>query len=352
VLVWPVRVQGETCAGEVAAAIRGFNALAAGGRIARPDVLIVARGGGSIEDLWGFNEEVVVRAAAESGIPLVSAVGHETDWTLIDHVADMRAPTPTGAAEMVVPVRLELVATIGDLARRHGEAALRGLERRRADLRSAARALPGPEGLFSPRRQRLDLAATRLSPALIQNARRFDERLRRASEGLVRRSPTARLTEARARVAAIGHRPREAVERLVDKQAERLKQTGERLLSARNALLRAEAAKIGQRRELTLRAGLRLAPALQRQVERTRGVFNAQAKLFDSLNYKSVLDRGYALVWDQQGQPLRSADAIVDGQALRLEFADGEAAATGGRSLRPKPAAKPRIPAEDQGALF
>jgi exodeoxyribonuclease VII large subunit len=352
VLVWPVRVQGDTCASEVAAAIRGFNALPVKGRIPRPDVLIVARGGGSIEDLWGFNEEAVVRAAAESGIPLVSAVGHETDWTLIDHAADMRAPTPTGAAEMVVPVRLELVATINDLSRRHGEAALRGLERRRSDLRSAARALPGPEALFSPRRQRLDLAATRLGPALIQNARRFDDRLRRASEGLVRRSPTARLTEARARLVAIDRRPREAVERLIGKQAERLRQTGERLAVARNTQLRAEAAKIGQRRDLTLRAAFRLAPALQRQVERKRSAFEGLAKLFDSLNYKSVLSRGYALVWDAQGQPVRSADAIIDGQALALEFADGKAAATGGRSLRPKPVVKPRAPAEDQGALF
>src|ERR671921_1856145 len=120
VLVWPVRVQGETSAEEVAGAIRGFNAIEMG-PIPRPDVLIVARGGGSLEDLWGFNEEIVARAAAESAIPLVSAIGHETDTTLIDHAADLRAPTPTGAAEMVVPVRAELVSTIHDLARRHVE---------------------------------------------------------------------------------------------------------------------------------------------------------------------------------------------------------------------------------------
>src|SRR3712207_695548 len=140
------------------------SALEPGGRIPRPGVLIVARGGGSIEDLWGFNDEAVVRAAAEGAIPLVSAVGHETDWTLIDHAADMRAPTPTGAAEMVVPVRAELAAAVGDLARRHGEASLRLIERRRSDLRATARALPTPEALFSPKRQRLDLAAARLYP--------------------------------------------------------------------------------------------------------------------------------------------------------------------------------------------
>src|SRR6478752_5390419 len=122
VLVWPVRVQGETSAAEVANAIAGFNALAQGGRIPRPDVIIVARGGGSLEDLMSFNEEVVVRAAATSGIPLVSAVGHETDWTLIDHAADLRAPTPTGAAEKVVPVRAELMSFVADLSRRHAGA--------------------------------------------------------------------------------------------------------------------------------------------------------------------------------------------------------------------------------------
>src|ERR1700719_179320 len=115
VLVWPVRVQGEGSADEVAAAIRGFNALPEGGAIPRPDLLIVARGGGSIEDLWSFNEEVVVRAAADSMIPLISAVGHETDLTLIDFVSDRRAPTPTAAAEMAVPVRAELLAQIAAL---------------------------------------------------------------------------------------------------------------------------------------------------------------------------------------------------------------------------------------------
>jgi len=149
VLVWPVRVQGETSAAEVAQAIRGFNALPSNGAIPRPDLLIVARGGGSLEDLWSFNEEVVVRAAAESDIPLVSAVGHETDWTLIDHAADLRAPTPTAAAELSVPVRAELLATLADLGGRIAGAALRLAERRRAELRalnaSVTAALANPE---------------------------------------------------------------------------------------------------------------------------------------------------------------------------------------------------------------
>src|ERR1700741_3192587 len=142
VLVWPVKVQGDGSAEEVANAIHGFNALPEAGRIPRPDVLIVARGGGSLEDLWSFNEEIVVRAAAESMIPLISAVGHETDITLIDFAADKRAPTPTAAAEMAVPVRSELVAEVESLARRVLVCWQRGQESRRNELRAAARALP------------------------------------------------------------------------------------------------------------------------------------------------------------------------------------------------------------------
>src|ERR1700749_3632509 len=134
VLVWPVKVQGDGSAEQVAAAIRGFNALPEGGRIPRPDVLIVARGGGSLEDLWSFNEEVVVRAAAESMIPLISAVGHETDITLIDFVSDKRAPTPTAAAEMAVPVRSELLARDDSLAPRTFACWARGQETRRNEF--------------------------------------------------------------------------------------------------------------------------------------------------------------------------------------------------------------------------
>ncbi|WP_292138177.1 exodeoxyribonuclease VII large subunit, partial [Mesorhizobium sp.] len=125
ILVWPVRVQGETSGAEVAAAVNGFNALAWDGAIQRPDLLIVARGGGSLEDLWGFNDEALARAVAASGIPVISAVGHETDWTLIDLVADVRAPTPTGAAEIAVPVKADLEATLASLGARLKAAVLR-----------------------------------------------------------------------------------------------------------------------------------------------------------------------------------------------------------------------------------
>src|SRR5262249_7546315 len=156
VLVWPVRVQGDGSAEQIAAAIRGFNALKDGGRIPRPDVLIVARGGGSLEDLWSFNEEIVVRAAAESMIPPLSAVGRAPDMTLIDLVADKRAPTPAAAAEMAVPVRSELLAEVESLARRTTISWQRSQEGRRNELRAASRALPTPSELLGIPRQRLD----------------------------------------------------------------------------------------------------------------------------------------------------------------------------------------------------
>jgi exodeoxyribonuclease VII large subunit len=166
VLIWPVAVQGERCAPEVARAIAGFNRLTAGGRLPRPDLLIVARGGGSLEDLWGFNDEAVVRAAAASAIPLISAVGHETDTTLIDHAADWRAPTPTAAAEKAVPVRMDLLAWTGDQGTRLGRGVTRALGQRRQRLADVVRALPRPRTLVEGARQRLDRADERLSGAL------------------------------------------------------------------------------------------------------------------------------------------------------------------------------------------
>ena len=189
VLVWPVRVQGETSAAELAAAIAGFNALDPAGLAPRPDLLIVARGGGSLEDLWSFNEEIVVRAVAASGIPLISAVGHETDWTLIDHAADRRAPTPTGAAEMAVPVRAELAAAIASLGGRLASGALRHVERRRVALRSAERALPGRNGLAAAPRQRLDAAVLALARAAERQIEKRRARLGDLARKLAGRSP-------------------------------------------------------------------------------------------------------------------------------------------------------------------
>lgn len=168
VLVWPVLVQGEGAAAQVANAVRGFDAITPGGPIPRPDLVIVARGGGSVEDLWAFNEEIVVRAVAGCSIPIISAVGHETDTTLCDHAADARAPTPTAAAEIAVPVRAELMAGLTEFGLRAGRAARRITELRRERLSLIARMLPAPENLLAPQRQRADELGERLGRALRQ----------------------------------------------------------------------------------------------------------------------------------------------------------------------------------------
>jgi len=170
VLLWPVPVQGEGSSAKIAAAIRGFGAISESGPIPRPDLLIVARGGGSIEDLWAFNEEEVVRAAAESPIPLISAVGHETDTTLIDHASDRRAPTPTAAAEIAVPVRAELFAMLADLEHRTRNCLSRMADRSRERLELTLCRWPEPQGLFAPAAQRLDEIAERLPRALASRA--------------------------------------------------------------------------------------------------------------------------------------------------------------------------------------
>jgi exodeoxyribonuclease VII large subunit len=348
VLVWPVRVQGETSSEEVAAAIRGFNALPPGGAIPRPDVLIVARGGGSLEDLWGFNEEVVVRAAAESAIPLVAAIGHETDWTLIDLAADVRAPTPTGAAEMVVPVRSELLATVDDLARRHAHAILRVLERRRADLRSAARALPGPDALFAAKRQRLDLAAAKLKPALRENARDHHRRFEAACRSFLRFSPAHQLTDARSRLQRSGERLGPAFRRLMERRREWLKSSDQRLAVGRDTIIRAERVRLTHCRQRLADLGARSAQAIRILRERRAERVNALHTLLNSLGYKAVLARGYALVRDGEGHPLRSVAHVAPGQALAVEFADGTITATAdGVKQKRRPTAEAR-----QGSLF
>ena len=170
VILWPVPVQGEGSAAKVAEAIRGFATIQPGGPVPRPDVLIVARGGGSIEDLWAFNEEEVVRAAAESPIPLISAVGHETDTTLIDHASDLRAPTPTAAAELAVPVRSDLLAQLAELTHRAHHCLARRADRSRERLDLTVCRWPEPQALFAPASQRLDEAGDRLPRALSARA--------------------------------------------------------------------------------------------------------------------------------------------------------------------------------------
>jgi exodeoxyribonuclease VII large subunit len=334
VLVWPVRVQGETSAAEVAAAITGFNALPEGGRIPRPDVIIVARGGGSLEDLMGFNEEIVVRAAAASLIPLVSAVGHETDVTLIDHAADLRAPTPTGAAEKVVPVRGELMASVADLSRRQAGAMRRLSDRRRSDLRALSRALPGPEAVLSAPRQRLDLAATRLAPALARNARVHEQQLGLASQRLARHSPLLRLATARKDVERLSRAIAVARDNLLRRERDRIARAGDRVGSAAGNLVAA------------------FARLLQRRRDRLGSVWTLAA----SLGPGAVLARGYALVRDETGALVRSVGQARPGQALSVQISDGRfgvvVAGAGEAPSRPSRPLRRESPKAGQGDLF
>jgi len=277
VLLWPVRVQGETSAAEVANAIRRFNELPELGPVPRPDLIIVARGGGSLEDLWSFNEEIVVRAAAASMIPLISAVGHETDVTLIDFAADRRAPTPTAAAEIAVPVRAELMMSLSNLGSRKHACWKRNVDRHRKELSLLNRAMPALDELLSVPRQRLDSCAGRLPRALRANAQLHHTHLTRVASRLSRR--------------LLSHR----IERC-DEQT-------------RNFIGRARRAfRISQdRRDQRLRSA---------------------GQLLTAYSYKGVLSRGFALVRDGEGHPLRSSGVVAPGAWLDIEFADGRIGAT------------------------
>jgi len=310
VLVWPVRVQGEASAAEVANAISGFNALPERGPLPRPDLIIVARGGGSLEDLWSFNEEIVVRAAADSMIPLISAVGHETDVTLIDFAADKRAPTPTAAAEMAVPVRSELIGELISKARRALASWQRGQEHRRTELRAAARALPALDELLAVPRQRLDACAERLPRALIANAQSHHRRLTSVAARLSPRLLKQRLARSSEIIVALGQRSKRARENYLQRRADRLRSAGQ---------------------------------------------------LLAAFSYRGVLARGFALVRDDAGQPLRSAAAVAGGMRLAIEFADGRVGATADGDAAPakaeskaKAEPKPRLRGGSggQGTLF
>jgi exodeoxyribonuclease VII large subunit len=356
VLVWPVRVQGETSAAEVAAAIAGFNALPEGGRIPRPDVIIVARGGGSLEDLMGFNEEIVVRAAAASLIPLVSAVGHETDVTLIDHAADLRAPTPTGAAEKVVPVRAELMSLVADLARRQAGAMRRLSDRRRSDLRALARALPGPEAVLSGPRQRLDLAAARLAPALARNARVHEQKLGLAAQRLARQSPMARLAALRAKLDGYGRVLAQARNTALSAESRRIADARRRLQELEQRGARALARGVILRGERLPALEARLHRALSQAVARRRDRWRSSVSLLASLGPEAVLARGYALVRDEAGAVIRDPGQLRAGQALGVQVAGGRfgvvVAGSGEGPARPARPARREGPKTGQGDLF
>ncbi|MET4127449.1 exodeoxyribonuclease VII large subunit [Roseovarius sp. MBR-6] len=323
VLVWPVAVQGQSCAAEVARAIRGFNALGPGGTLPRPDLLIVARGGGSVEDLWGFNEEIVVRAAAESAIPLISAVGHETDTTLIDHAADKRAPTPTAAAELAVPVRLDLLGWLEGQGARLAHAQGQAIALRGQRLRDLARALPRPETLLDGARQRLDAWGERLPAALTRSVQ-------------IRR---LRLSES-----AGALRPA-LLRRAVEGERRRLTATAARLNT--HALGR----EIAQKRRDIDRLSLRFAEAAERDLATRRDRLSALDRLRETLGYRATLARGYAVV-RTGGTLVTTRRAAEAAEALDIEFVDGVLALGEKPAVQPKPLARAKEPPKGQGSLF
>ena len=307
-ILWPVAVQGEGAAEQIAAAIRGFSGLPVGGPVPRPDVIIVARGGGSLEDLMAFNEEIVVRAAAESTIPLISAVGHETDTTLIDYASDRRAPTPTAAAELAVPARVDLAAALAQRAARMDQFIQGVMREARLHLHRAEAGLPDLPNLVNQLRQRLDDRGERLRSALPGFVLGKRQQLMRLG---------AQLRHPRESIAAAGHA---------------LRQLDQRVGAAweRGQMKRHRAPALAQ-----LSAG----PVQSLIRERAARIEGLAARL-EAVSYNSVLARGFALVQGLDGTALTAAAHVAPGAGLTLTFQDGQVAAIAA-SGKPK-----------QGSLF
>ena len=273
VLLWPVVVQGERCAPDVAAAINGFNRLTPGGAMPRPELIIVARGGGSIEDLWGFNEESVVRAAAESEIPLISAVGHETDTTLIDFASDLRAPTPTAAAEYAVPVRADLMGWLSSMDERRVRSLSAGLEIKRQRLKDLSRGLPAPDELVAMSTQRLDSISERLPRALITVSNNKRTMLLQTSAGL------------------------------------------------RGSLLKN---KLVDRSEAINRFVKSIQSNMKVIIQRNQSALESLERLRQTLGYEATLQRGYAVIRNENGGIVTSVKVADVSKSLEIEFQDGK----------------------------
>ncbi|WP_375613873.1 MULTISPECIES: exodeoxyribonuclease VII large subunit [unclassified Bartonella] len=301
ILVWPVRVQGETSGREVAVAVEGFNALGPGGLIPKPDLIIVARGGGSLEDLWGFNDEAVVRAVYESSLPVISAVGHETDWTLIDYVADWRAPTPTAAAERAVPVKLDLEVLVASLDARLRKGLARYLDFYRQKLRATLRALPTADQLFALPRRGLDETSSRLQRALCVS---YDKKRFSFHALGVRFSP--------------------------------------RLLNSEKA----------QRNTKEYTA--RLQRAFVRSVEKQRAGLEVVSRLLRSTSYQNILERGFVLALGKDHKPIKRLVQFPETGQINLRFFDGDISVATQEPISAKRSKHKQIksPNDDQGMLF
>ncbi len=341
ILVWPVPVQGEGAAARIAAAIAGFDRLQPGAAVPRPDVLIVARGGGSLEDLMAFNDEAVVRAAAACRIPLISAVGHETDHTLIDLASDRRAPTPTAAAELAVPMRAELLATVAQEAARLSAGLHRMTQERRLRLGRAERGLPDLPNLMGGARQRLEDRAQRLEMALPNLLASRRAALARAERGMP--DLPGLMRAARQAAEARGLRLALALPNLVRARRAALVQAELRMpnpdgvAAIRRTTVTLAASRLGGalRQAVARQQGRggailgRLSPApLRGSLRESRARLAGAAARLDSVSVEAVLARGYALVLDGSGQAVTSAARVAPGQKLRLRFGDGEVAAS------------------------
>ncbi|MFB9949830.1 exodeoxyribonuclease VII large subunit [Rhizobium puerariae] len=361
VIVWPVKVQGEGSGDEVAAAIRGFNAIAPDGPVKKPDVLIVARGGGSLEDLWSFNDEAVVRAAAESEIPLISAVGHETDWTLIDHAADMRAPTPTGAAEMAVPVKADLDAQVANLTARLRGCASRQMDLRRQSVRALVRALPSLDQLLALPRRRFDEAAAGLGRGLERTTVAKRRVFERASSGLRLELLTNRLAQQRQLLADRLGRGEHYLERQLLRERGRVA----RFEASLNALPARLAGQLQRERQHLAALARQADTAISHRLVRSRSAIVAQDRVLQSLSYTNVLKRGFAVIRDEDDRPLTRAADVGTGRIVSMQFADGRVAAVTGQegeagerpAALPQPKRRTQKPepsgdAPKQGSLF
>lgn len=341
VIVWPVRVQGETAAAEVTAAIEGFNRLAPDGPIPRPDVLIVARGGGSIEDLWGFNEEIVVRAVANSRIPTITAVGHETDTTLVDYASDWRAPTPTAAAEAAVPVRSELIAYVDELGSRERHATRRISQNARDRYRAASAGLPRPADLLATARQRLDHAASNLDAAL-----RHAGQKKRIEFGQSAHKLTPVVLERRARELSVR----------LENAALRASAATTRVLERRRAAFATASVRLSPK---ALQAEIRhsyvrlqpcaerLLPAYTRILEQRKQRLETLGTLLASVSYQNVLARGFAVVTNEAGDIVRQTGQVKMNEQVHIQLSDGILPATIGGG--PVPRLRLRTRPDDDG---
>lgn len=348
IIVWPVRVQGETCGAEVAAAVEGFNALDSHGSIPKPDLIIVARGGGSLEDLWGFNDEIVVRAVAASFIPVISAVGHETDWTLVDYAADVRAPTPTGAAEMAVPVKAELEAEIASLYARLLGGLSRQFDFRRQKLHSAVRGLPSVDQLLALPRRHFDEVAGRLERSLTVNCDKKRQLFNVLARGLSTHLVVNLIAQNSQKTSHFALRLEQAFMALTVRK----KQNFEAVQKTLSPRLVQGVMEKG--REQSVVYQMRLQNAFGLIVEKKRQQLDLSARLLETVSFKSVLDRGFALILDEQDDPVKRASQIPENGFLQIKFADdvidAKALRKNGNSL--KKTKRHQVDETDQGDLF